>query len=407
MKICLLSHAYPLFKGDWRANFIESLALAYMNLGHSVTVFVPDAVGARRSLEQGSGPTIVSYGYAPVKRWHLVGYGRSVKKDLHPNPFHGILALSMVLSGTVRFARLLRKEHFDLVHSHWAIPNSLIALFGRFLAASRVPVFTSFPGSDVTIITRLGPLGRGLARIIRRSDYLSCNSSDLKEDLVRAGIPAGRIHLTIYGVDDRSVRFDPDGRKMIRRGLGVGDGETLLLMVGRFVPKKGFSTAFRALKFIAAKHPAVRLAVIGSGGMENEYRDILKNDGTDARVRFVGEVEPGKLSAYYSACDIFLMPSERHPSDGLNVVVPEAMACGRPIVASRAGGNEIVVLDGENGYLHSAGNPEDLADKTLALMDNPALQEKMGRKSLELIKSSFNWPSIAGQYLGAFDKLTE
>ena len=406
MKICLITHAYPVFIGDWRANFIESLARSYAYLGHSVTVLVSYAAGWQRSCHDVPGVSLATYRYAPFKGLHTVGYGKSVKSDLNINPWHGILALLLVLCGILRFARLLRKEKYDLVQAHWALPNTLIALGGRFLAARPTTVFTSFPGSDVTIITKLGRLGKFLARIIGKSDYLSCNSTDLKEDLVKAGISAERIDLVIYGVDDRAIHFDMPGRLAVRKNLCIADQNILLLMVGRFVPKKGFSTGFRALKYITAKHANVKLAVIGSGVLMEEYLSILIKDETQAHVHFLGEVEPGELSRYYSACDIFLMPSERVPSDGLNVVVPEAMACGRPVVASDAGGNDIVVSSGINGYLHAAGDPVDLAEKVIRLINKPSQRKEMGNKSLDLVRSHFNCLSIAKHYIDSYRKLS-
>jgi phosphatidyl-myo-inositol dimannoside synthase len=406
MKICLISHAYPLFQGDWRANFIESLAKAYARLGHSVTVFIPYAAGWQRSCHNAPEISIVTYRYAPLKRLHTVGYGRSVKNDLGIKRWHGVLAFLLVVCGIFRFARLLRREKYDLVQAHWALPNTLIALGGRFLAATPTKTFTSFPGSDVTIITKLGRAGNLLASIIGKSDYLSCNSTDLKEDLVKAGLRAERIKLVIYGVDDQTIHFDMPGRLAVRKSLGIGDPHILLLMVGRFVPKKGFSTGFRALKYITAKHSNVTLAVIGSGVLMEEYLGILRQDGTQAHVHFLGEVDPGKLSRYYSACDIFLMPTERFPSDGLNVVVPEAMACGRPVVASDAGGNDIVVSSGVNGYLHAAGDPADLAEKVVRLINDPVLRSEMGNQSVELVRSRFNWMSIAQYYVDSYRKLS-
>jgi glycosyltransferase involved in cell wall biosynthesis len=406
MKICLITHAYPLFVGDWRANFIESLARSYVRLGHSVTILVSYAAGWQRSCHDVPGISVVTYRYAPFERLHTVGYGKSVKKDLHINPWHGILALLLVLCGILRFAGLLRKEKYDLVQAHWALPNTLIALGGRFLTGTPAAVFTSFPGSDVTIITRLGRLGKFLASVIGKSDYLSCNSADLKEDLVKAGIRPERIDLVIYGVDECAVRFDMPGRLAVREKIGVSDQDILLLMVGRFVPKKGFSTAFRALKYITARHANVKLAVIGSGILMEEYLNILVRDGTQADARFLGEVEPRELSSYYSACDIFLMPSERFPSDGLNVVVPEAMACGRPVVASNAGGNDLVVSNGVNGYLHAAGDPADLAEKVISLVNDPVQRNEMGNRSVELVRSRFNWLSIAEHYIDSYRRLS-
>jgi glycosyltransferase involved in cell wall biosynthesis len=87
--------------------------------------------------------------------------------------------------------------------------------------------------------------------------------------------------------------------------------------------------------------------------------------------------------------------------------VPEAMACGRPVVASNAGGNDIVVSNGVNGYLHAAGDPMDLAEKVMRLINDPVLRNEMGNKSVELVRSRFNWMSIAQYYIESYRKLSQ
>jgi glycosyltransferase involved in cell wall biosynthesis len=342
---------------------------------------------------------LVTYDYLPVKAWQVFGYGDAMKGDLHVNLLHALMLPFMMLAGAWKLSKLLREYDASLIQAHWAVPNTFIALAGRFLARSRARVFTSFPGSDVTAIARAGSAGKVLAKVIARSDYLSCNSSDLKEDLVRAGIPQERIELVIYGVDADAMKFDPDARKRVRAAHGIGDDEVLLLSIGRFVAKKGFATAIRAMPAIRASHPQARLMLVGSGVLEPQYRELIAESGVGEWIDLPGEVKPAQLKDYYSACDIFLMPSERYPSDGLNVVVPEAMACGRAIVSSSVGGNDLVVVDGVNGRLHRPADPQDLADRAGPLIDDPVLRASMGRESRRLIDEQFNWNAIAAHYL--------
>ena len=120
---------------------------------------------------------------------------------------------------------------------------------------------------------------------------------------------------------------------------------------------------------------------------------------------FAGEIPTQELAKYYSACEIFLMPSRRLPSDGLNVVVPEAMACSRPVVASRVGGNDLVVFPGVNGYLHEENDPMQLADYVIQLAGDPVLRDDMGRQSLRLVRERFNWDAIAKYYLERYREL--
>jgi glycosyltransferase involved in cell wall biosynthesis len=399
VKICIITHSYPRFEGDWRSNFIESLARAYARNDTDVTVFVPYAVHFNRKSQDSEGVKIVSYKYMPFRALHTIGYGHSMKSDLAINLQDLLLMPFLLVVGIVRFASLLRTEKFDVIHAHWAVPNTIIAVFGRALAFSKAKIFTSFPGSDVTVITRLGWIGKIFARIIAKSDYLSCNSSDLKEDLVKAGLDQNKIDFVIYGVNDKIIFFSEKERVGLRRALEVSQDDSMLLIIGRFVPKKGFSTAFQSLKYITERKKNVRLIVVGDGPLKSEYEDILRNDHSEAYVEFIGEIPPQELSKYYSACDIFLMPSRRLPSDGLNVVVPEAMACRRAVVASKVGGNDLVIFPGINGYLHDENDSKQLADFVIKLMEDPELAKVMGENSLQLIRDRFNWDAIAKYYL--------
>ena len=402
MKICIVSQSYPFFPGDWRSNMIASLAEAYVDIGNEVTVFTPFYSGEVRRNGESSKVKVVEYRYLPCESMHRIGYGNSMKSDLRISRLTVLLAPFLIIAGVVKLAGLLRREKYDFLHCHWAVPNTLIALGARWLSRSDAKVLTSFPGSDVTVIRNTGLLGKLLAAIIAKSDYMSCNSSDLKEELVKNGLKPENIDYVVYGADDKKMGASIEKKAAMRHKLGIGNDSLLLLMIGRFIPKKGFSTAFRALQYILQKHKNVKLAIIGDGPLRNEYVSILNENGSLDSAIFLGYVNTNELVDYYSACDIFLMPSEKNPPDGLNTVVPEAMACGRPIVASNVGGNDLVVFDGVNGFLHSEGDHEQLAAQVNRLIENDGLRVDMGLKSLELIQTKFNCKTIAEYYIDKY-----
>ena len=321
--------------------------------------------------------------------------------DLRMNRANYLLFPFMAFFGTWRLARLLRRERFDVVHAHWAFPNGAMAVVARGLSRSRCRILSSFPGADVRVLGLLGPLGRVLSRIIARSDFLSCNSHDLRDDLLKIGFSPAAVQLVIYGVNHRRIGFSAEGRQELRRALGLAESQILLLMVGRFVATKGFSTVFRALPEIAQALPEVRVALIGAGPLEDEYRSILEANGCLSRVSFLGYQPTEVTRRYYSACDILLSPARKFPSDGLNVVVPEAMACARPIVASNCGGNELVVFPGKNGFLHAENDASELADQVILLGRDHILRATLGQASRELVEQSFNCEAIALRYLKA------
>jgi len=405
-RVCIVSHSYPRFAGDWRSNFIESLASAYARNGAEVTVFTAFTPQWNRPSIGADGVRLVTFKYAPFASWHTIGYGHSMIGDLQMHPVDVLLTPFMLCMGAIRLAALLRAEEFDLIHAHWAVPNTFIALLGRLLAGSRAKIFTSFPGSDVAVITRLGWLGRMLLKIIARSDYLSCDGPDLGEDLAQAGLDPMRVDYVIYGVDEKAIHYSEDERSALRQNLKIQEDELALLMIGRFVAKKGFSTGFEALKYITEGARNIKMIVVGDGPLKGEYDSILAQDATTGYVQFVGTIPTQELYRYYSACDIFLMPSRRLPSHGLNVVVPEAMACRRAIVASNVGGNRLVIFHGVNGYLHDEGSSQQLAEFVLKLAGDASLRQRMGQESLRLVRERFNWDAIALYYLARLQAIS-
>ena len=399
LKICIVTHSYPRFKGDWSSNFIESLALAYVRNGADVTVLVPFSERYHRTPEDMGGVKIVTYQYMPFDSLHTFGYGHSMKQDLKMNFGDMLLTPFIIMMGAIKLSALLKEENFDLIHAHWAIPNTLIAMLARYFTRSRARIFTAFPGSDVSVITLLGWFGRILAKLIATSDYLSCDGSDLRDDLVKAGLEENTIDLVIYGVDENRIHFSEESRNNLRERFGISKNDLVLLMIGRFVPKKGFSTGFLALKLITDRIKNIKMIVVGDGALKDEYLAIIKKESLSPFVIFPGSIPLEELSEYYSACDIFLMPSRKLPAHGLNVVVVEAMACGRPVVASDIGGNRLVVFNGTNGYLHQENNPSQLADLVITLAENPDLRKEMGQTSLKLVNERFNWDAIAQYYI--------
>jgi glycosyltransferase involved in cell wall biosynthesis len=398
-KVCIVCHTFPRTRGEFLGVFIEELSRAYTRVGCDVTVLLPYSPQWKRTAAELAPLRVLHYRYMPVDSWHIAGYGTGMTNDLKVNPINYFCFPLMLIFGVIHLARLMRRETFDFVHAHWGVPNGVIAVLARAISGSKSRVFSSFPGSDVRVLKLLGPAGRALAKILDRSDYVSCNSRDLQEDLIEVGLTSKPIDLVIYATDHHAIKYSTADRLEVRMRLGIKDDEILILQVGRFVAKKGFSTGFRALKRIVQHCPDARMVTIGAGPLADEYRRILASDGVLDRVNFPGILPTHETRKFYSACDIMVMPSTRMPSDGLNVVVVEAMACARPIVATRCGGNDLVVINGQNGFLHDEGDHEALADRVIRLCEQPQLREQMGRNSRALVDERFNWLAVARHYL--------
>jgi D-inositol-3-phosphate glycosyltransferase len=188
----------------------------------------------------------------------------------------------------------------------------------------------------------------------------------------------------------------------------------MLLFVGRVEPLKGIDTLLEAVALLKQegvldRHP---LCVAVIGGEPDADPDRMSEEmgrlqslrstlGIDDVVTFLGKRDQDTLQYYYSAALAVVVPSH-YESFGL--VALEAMACGRPVVASETGGLAFLVRDNETGFHVPAGDAPALADRLRRLVEDEVLRTRLGRQAAEYARS-YSWPLIADQILGLYGTL--
>ena len=186
--------------------------------------------------------------------------------------------------------------------------------------------------------------------------------------------------------------FQPVDRVVARRQLGF-DGNNIVLFVGRVEPLKGIDKLLVAMSYLDDRQRA-RLVVIGGDGYQPEVERLQRLSQElriEDSVTFIGTVAQEDLSRYYSAADICVIPSY-YESFGL--VALESLACGTPIVATRVGGIESVIGQGETGYMVMDNSPFHLADKIAALLSK-SNNGTEAAGSIRAAVASFSWANIA------------
>lgn len=178
--------------------------------------------------------------------------------------------------------------------------------------------------------------------------------------------------------------------------------EPVILFAGRLWYVKGLHVLLLAFKKLLEDHPTVKLMIIGDGLIRNELLQITRRLKIDDNVLFIGAVPYRDMPLYIAACDVFVLPSV---FEGQGIAALEAMSCGKPIVATAAGGLPEVVRDGENGFLVKPYDVEALTKALKTLIENEELRKKIGFRGREIVEEKYNWHDIADKILETYTKV--
>jgi glycosyltransferase involved in cell wall biosynthesis len=402
LKIGVLTHNYPRYRGDFSGRFVEALSEELAGQGHDVTILAPwDPAYARMPGDH--RVRFALYRYAPVAAWHRLGYMRTMRADIAMRPLTYLLAPAMFLAGARAVMAWVAREKPDVLHAHWVLPNGWLAA----LAARRygIPLVVSIPGSDATVAGQNPVFRRMAAFAFNTAGVITANSESLRDVAVAdLGAAADKFDLIAYGVDPNALRADPAGTAELRAQLGIPADAVVFLAVGRMVYKKGFDCLLRAAALMT-EPPAAHLVFVGEGDLWAEWQALGQRLGLGARCHWVGNVPADRIGVYYNMADVLVMPSVTHPADGLNVTVLDAMSCGKPVIGTDAAGNTLAVQDGLNGCIVPEGDDAALAAALARLAADPALRQRMGQAGRRRIETELGWPQLAARYVAHFERL--
>ncbi len=290
---------------------------------------------------------------------------------------------------------ITRKYNLELFHAHHTIPTGLVAIIVAKIM--RVPVVVTAHLMDITTHgTDVGPLENIVDFesnfIFRRLILFSLNSSrkiiavseDLANKIELMGVNKN-IKILRNAVDIN--RFKPSKNREMRHNNGIKDDDVLILFIGHLETFKGIFELLDAFYEINTKQKNTKLMIVGEGHEEQKVRDTVSKLNLVNSVIFTGKISPENIQNYYQMADIFTLPSY---TEGLPLVVIEAMACGLPVVVSTAGGIPELVKDDINGFLVQPKDRVLLTKKLELLVDYPELRDKFGIKALKTVDDEFN-----------------
>ena len=381
MKVCLVSYEFPPDVGG-EASYAHALASGLSSLGHEVTVLVPKKQGVEYSKDGGFRILAVRASSIP-----------------------GLKVASFVIAVNRLLPPLVRSEGTDVVHVVFDYPS-----FPFRVRGVGAPVFATV--HHLHVAEALGALraGGSFARrlpgiysdfllslmevvLVRRAASVVTVSAFTRNSLRSyLRVNPDRVRVVPNGIGFRDLLEAKDtGRARQRFGLGSGP---LLLYVGRLEPSKGLEALLAAFEVAVRSLPEVRLAVVGRGSERYtlKLKRMAASLGLEGKVTFTGRVGRAELCELYAASTVMVLPSLM---EGFGISLAEAMAAGKPCVATKVGAVPEVVSDGVTGLLVPPGSPRELAEAILKVLRSPDAGAGRGRRGRELVVGRFTVDRMA------------
>ncbi len=270
-----------------------------------------------------------------------------------------------------RLWSLIRRERFDVVHTHLTRATYHAGLVAML---RRVPVLASVHVFSRDLVFRL---------LAARGSKLIAVSESVRSALRQAGISADRIEVVYNGTDFVDAAPATDS---VCEEFGLSGNGGLVGLVGRVAKEKGHLVALGAAKRLQATHPDLRYLFVGRmvPGFEPEFREALERSGLGDRVVLTGD--RSDVPRLMDAMDIVMLPSEK---ESFGLVAVEAMARGKPIIATRVGGLSEVIRDNETGLLIEQDEAQ-LASAIDGLLADPERRRTMGETGRAWVRDNFS-----------------
>lgn len=293
--------------------------------------------------------------------------------------------------------RLVREQAVDLIHAHLPGQNFNGCIAARWTNCKAVATYhgpielreaRGFQGE-----VKLWFVRHAAAAIVVVCDYVGRMLSDL-------GFHSGKIQRIYNGID--APRFQNAGKGKLHRELGLADGTKIVGMVANVRQSKDYDSFIRAARQISESMPNTRFLAVGDVDpvLGPPLRELVKELSLGERFLFLGSRED--VPDILSDLDVFVLAST---SEGVPLVLLEAMAASKPVVATHCGGPTEIIEDGHTGFLVSARDPQSLASQVAKLLADPGLAAALGQRARSKVERDFSLTRMVCEYEHLYERL--
>jgi glycosyltransferase involved in cell wall biosynthesis len=393
MKIGVITSVYPEFKGDPHGIFVHRLMREISKQGHDVRILAP--YSGEKTNYTLDGVKVEKFNYFYPKRFQRLCGRSGMIDNIKEGIFVKFQLLTFILFNSINS---LRKLHdMDVIHVQWPIPNGLGALLLKTFY--NINYINTVHGEEVYLSQRYHTMFI-LKLLVNNSFKTVTNSSATLNVSVESGLKKEKLEIIPFGVD--TTFFQP---------LNLQKDEEIfqILSIGYLIERKGFEYLIRAVNEIVKNKYNVKLDIVGSGPRETQIRKLIKELKLEDRIRIVSNLSDDELLKTYNSSDLFVLPSiidSQGNTEGLGVVLLEAMACGIPVLGSNIGGIPDIIQDGETGLLVPQKDIVGISQSIIELIENEEMRKKLAINGYNKAKDCFSWEKISKSYLEIYKLVT-
>lgn len=402
MKVLVIGSVYPRFPEDAEVPWLRTSIAHLKQAGVDIQVLAPAYKGLKS--HEIDGVPVNRFRYAPASLEFLT-HEEGAPSKMANRPWLQLLAIPYIISGFFKCIGICRKWRPDVIHAHWPFPHAYIALGTAKLFG--IPLALNFHGAELLLIRKKKWVRPLLKFAIGQAQAVFANSS----------FTAGRIK----ALRDVNVEWSPYGTTLEGGCAGLPhsnsvphsiNGKFKILFVGRHIERKGICYLIEAAKFLPREQFEIRIVGVGdlTEQLKNLAQQTVASTPDAAEIIFTGKLTPEALASEYKSANVFTLPAivdSKGDTEGLGVVLIEAMELGLPVVASNVGGIPDVVVDGISGILVPEKDPKALAEAFKRLAADPALVQKLLEGSQKHIAACFTWDGIIQRQIAVYKKISK
>ena len=434
MKVLVIGSVYPRFQEDAEVPWLRTSVAHLKKAGIEIQVLAPAYKGLKS--HDIDGTHVNRFRYAPAN-WEILTHEEGAPSKMASKPWLQLLAIPYIINGFFQCIRICRKWRPDVIHAHWPFPHAYIALGAAKLF--RIPLVLNFHGAELLLIRKKKWVKPLLKFAIGQAQAIFANSSFTAgkiKALRNVDVEWSPYGTTLETRDESNASCHPE-RNVVKSKDPVTivphpvNGKFKILFVGRHIERKGICYLIEAAKYLPRDKFEIR--IVGVGDLTEQLkqqaallderqktkdeRDVIlsESEGSSqgnqpADIIFTGKLSPEDLANEYKTANVFVLPAivdHKGDTEGLGVVLIEAMELGLPIVASNVGGIPDVVVDGESGILVPEKDPVALADAFKRLEADATLIQKLLAGARKRIEECFTWDGIIERQIEVYKRLQQ